>query len=58
MCKWPIGDVQDDDFSFCGCAREDHRPYCEAHNERAYSAPLPRKVKPYDPGEHRPRRAA
>jgi GcrA cell cycle regulator len=58
MCRWPIGDVQDDDFSFCGCAREDHRPYCEAHNARAYSAPLPRKVKPYEPGEHRPRRAA
>jgi len=58
MCRWPIGDVQDDDFSFCGCAREDHRPYCEAHNERAYSAPLPRKVKPYEPNEHRPRRAA
>jgi len=58
MCKWPIGDVQDDDFSFCGCAREDHRPYCEDHNARAYSAPQPRKTKPYDPGEHRPRRAA
>ena len=58
MCRWPIGDVQDADFSFCGCQRQDTRPYCEAHNERAYTASMPRKERPYEPHANRPRRAA
>jgi GcrA cell cycle regulator len=58
MCRWPIGDIQDADFSFCGCQREDTRPYCEAHNERAYTASLPRKERPYDPIASRSRRVA
>jgi GcrA cell cycle regulator len=57
-CRWPIGDVQDADFSFCGCQRQDTRPYCEAHNERAYKASEPRKERPYEPHANRPRRAA
>lgn len=34
MCKWPIGEPSDADFTFCGKRTE--RTYCEVHHKRAY----------------------
>lgn len=35
-CKWPTGDPQDSDFSFCGTKSRDSDPYCEYHCHLAY----------------------
>ena len=35
MCKWPIGDPSQDNFTFCG-RRCDEGPYCHEHAEVAY----------------------
>lgn len=36
MCRWPNGDPQTDDFSFCGCNTMEGLPYCETHASIAY----------------------
>lgn len=36
MCRWPNGDPEDDNFSFCGCATIEGSPYCEIHTSIAY----------------------
>lgn len=36
MCRWPIGDPQDDDFVFCGHNIAEGSPYCEGHSKMAY----------------------
>lgn len=36
MCRWPNGDPQTDDFSFCGCKTLEGTPYCENHATIAY----------------------
>ena len=36
MCRWPNGDPQSDDFSFCGCKVVDGLPYCAEHAKIAY----------------------
>ena len=36
MCRWPIGDPQEDDFKFCGCTKAPGLPYCEDHAAVAY----------------------
>jgi len=36
MCRWPNGDPQGDDFSFCGCTSLEGLPYCENHAAIAY----------------------
>lgn len=36
MCKWPIGDPRDDDFTFCGLAIRPGTPYCPDHAAMAY----------------------
>lgn len=36
MCRWPNGDPQGDDFSFCGCATLEGTPYCADHAAIAY----------------------
>jgi len=41
-CKWPIGDPQSDDFTFCG-KRPDKGVYCPAHAKIAYNPP-PRRT--------------
>lgn len=43
MCKWPIGDPRDHDFTFCG--RKTDRTYCEAHHARAYEPSTPNQKK-------------
>jgi len=36
MCRWPNGDPQDDNFSFCGCQTVPSLPYCPDHARAAY----------------------
>lgn len=36
MCKWPIGDPQEEDFRFCGCERQAGGSYCANHQRMAY----------------------
>ncbi len=36
MCKWPIGDPKDADFSFCGRGIRVGTPYCPEHAAMAY----------------------
>ena len=36
MCRWPNGDPQEKNFSFCGCDTIEASPYCEKHTEIAY----------------------
>jgi GcrA cell cycle regulator len=36
MCRWPNGDPQDEDFSFCGCEVVEGLPYCAEHARQAY----------------------
>lgn len=36
MCRWPNGDPQGDDFSFCGCGTVEASPYCDNHTAIAY----------------------
>ena len=36
MCRWPNGDPQTDDFSFCGCKSVEGIPYCSTHAQIAY----------------------
>lgn len=36
MCKWPYGDPQDDDFTFCGRGIRPGTPYCPEHAAQAY----------------------
>ncbi len=43
MCRWPIGDPQDADFTLCGQRKADGGPYCAGHAARA--------VKPMPPGK-------
>lgn len=31
VCKWPIGDPNDDDFAFCGLPSVPGKPYCPHH---------------------------
>ncbi|MDX7952793.1 GcrA family cell cycle regulator [Lichenihabitans sp. Uapishka_5] len=34
-CHWPIGDVEQDGFRFCGAPNRLGRPYCAAHGQLA-----------------------
>ena len=36
MCRWPIGDPQDENFVFCGCEAVPGLPYCAEHAKVAY----------------------
>jgi len=36
MCRWPNGDPQEENFSFCGCDAIEGSPYCDVHNDIAY----------------------
>jgi len=36
MCKWPFGDPQEDDFTFCGLEIHPGTPYCPEHAIMAY----------------------
>lgn len=36
MCRWPHGDPQSPEFSFCGCDVVEGLPYCAEHAKIAY----------------------
>jgi GcrA cell cycle regulator len=36
MCRWPIGDPDTSDFTFCGRPSDGSRPYCQGHAGMAY----------------------
>ncbi len=36
MCRWPNGEPEADNFSFCGCKTVEGSPYCEMHTSIAY----------------------
>lgn len=36
MCRWPNGDPQTEEFSFCGCSIYEGLPYCADHAKIAY----------------------
>ena len=38
MCKWPYGDPEDDDFTFCGRPIRPGTPYCPDHTAMAYQS--------------------
>ncbi|MFH1157986.1 MAG: GcrA family cell cycle regulator [Pseudomonadota bacterium] len=38
MCKWPIGDPREDDFTFCGHGISGGTPYCQRHAAMAYQS--------------------
>ncbi len=38
MCKWPIGDPREDDFTFCGRNIRPGTPYCPDHAGMAYQS--------------------
>jgi GcrA cell cycle regulator len=44
MCRWPLGDPQDENFRFCGC-RTGGSTYCEYHSRIAYQ-PVQRRRQP------------
>lgn len=37
-CHWPVGDVRDPGFFFCGAQAVPDEPYCAAHCRRAYNS--------------------
>jgi GcrA cell cycle regulator len=37
-CRWPIGDVGQKGFGYCGDHPVDGKPYCEVHRSLAYSS--------------------
>lgn len=43
VCKWPIGDPATEEFWFCGHPSQPGKPYCEAHVELAFQAPMARR---------------
>ncbi len=38
MCRWPIGDPREDDFTFCGRGIRPGTPYCPDHAGMAYQS--------------------
>ncbi len=38
MCRWPLGDPQEEKFGFCGAGKMSGVPYCEEHTKLAYQA--------------------
>ncbi len=37
-CRWPIGELKDDDFHFCGKECQTGKPYCPEHCKIAYTS--------------------
>ncbi len=45
MCRWPIGDPQEDGFKFCGGPSEEGLPYCGHHCRVAYQSNTKSKLR-------------
>ena len=50
MCKWPIGDPTDPNFSFCGRSSSDGSPYCADHAKLAFQPVRKRERAPKEDG--------
>ncbi|MDX2264162.1 MAG: GcrA family cell cycle regulator [Hyphomicrobiales bacterium] len=46
MCRWPIGDPQDEQFRFCGRKTAAGATYCEHHSAIAYQPTQRRRQQP------------
>lgn len=57
QCRFPIGDLADADFHFCGAPQRPGASYCEAH-ERLTRAPIEATKKANRRAEKQARRAA
>lgn len=43
-CRWPVGDIGESDFHFCGATKpDDGRPYCGSHSLIARASPKPKR---------------
>ena len=49
-CRWPIGDPQHSDFTFCHHEKTAGLPYCQTHVMRAYQPPTEKRRRPFVPG--------
>ena len=61
MCRWPIGDPQEDDFHFCGGRTASGATYCKKHADVAYQSSARKSMKLDDVqanGETEPQSAA
>lgn len=45
MCRWPIGDPQEDNFHFCGGKTPSGATYCRQHAEVAYQSSARKNMK-------------
>ena len=45
MCRWPIGDPQEDDFHFCGGRTASGATYCRQHAAVAYQSSARKNMK-------------
>ena len=45
MCRWPLGDPQDENFRFWGCESHPELPYCDYHVKVAYQVNTRGKIK-------------
>ena len=53
MCKWPIGDPADPNFSFCGRKACEGSPYCAEHAKIAFQPARKRERRPREHQEIR-----
>lgn len=53
-CRWPVGEVGQPGFGFCGCKRVEGAPYCADHVRRAYAGVQKVRIRP--PAERYARR--
>ena len=54
MCRWPIGDPQEENFGFCGGDIVTGLPYCSEHAKMAYQAATRNKVLKAEDFEDKP----
>jgi GcrA cell cycle regulator len=54
MCRWPMGDPQEESFGFCGCETVSGLPYCPDHARVAYQAATRARVLQAEPETPRP----
>ena len=45
-CRWPVGEVGQPGFGFCGCKPVDGAPYCTDHVRRAFTGVQPVRIRP------------
>lgn len=47
-CRWPVGDLETEDFYFCGAVPKDGKPYCGPHCRIAYMPVTQRQKNTFD----------